>query len=309
MAPRRTSSQGGLWSLLKVVGVLAIIALIVGYLYGSMALDLVAAQKEDPGRGLLRFFGFELSSLVTSEPLPEQGAGTEEPPQEAEEQPQKEPAEPGEEQSQEEQASSGAVSQDGLASLELFRVQLGSFNSEDNARRLQDDLAQAGFSAFITSGPPYRVWLGIGLTREQLHGLADDLQEAGFETYVASVLVPECDAESVDDECLEQTLRACRTILDSGVRIWVARLENAGDDEGLLQTLEEQGAVLSEACQEVVSSTLVEDEEVSKLVKASLAAVGALRSEGATNQALPAGHLQLLELEQRYNSIIGLLGR
>ncbi|MGI6036772.1 MAG: SPOR domain-containing protein [Limnochordia bacterium] len=65
----------------------------------------------------------------------------------------------------------------------LFRVQIGAFSSEENAKALGEKLgSEENLPVYVTPGPPYRVQVGAFSQRENALRLQEDLQAKGYET-------------------------------------------------------------------------------------------------------------------------------
>ncbi len=67
---------------------------------------------------------------------------------------------------------------------EVFVVQVGAFNSYNNAVKLKDELATKGFQAVITEGVPYKVQLGATNKREDAEKKEEELEALGFNAFI-----------------------------------------------------------------------------------------------------------------------------
>lgn len=68
----------------------------------------------------------------------------------------------------------------GSESAGLYRVQVGAFSDRERAQALADQLASQGFEASITSGPPYRVQAGAFRNEAGAAARLEALREAGY---------------------------------------------------------------------------------------------------------------------------------
>ncbi|SDC42012.1 MULTISPECIES: SPOR domain-containing protein [unclassified Candidatus Frackibacter] len=67
----------------------------------------------------------------------------------------------------------------------LFVVQVGAFNNQNNATRLVKKLKSIGYSAYITSQNPYKVQVGAFETEEAAAKLGRELKEDGFPVFIS----------------------------------------------------------------------------------------------------------------------------
>lgn len=67
---------------------------------------------------------------------------------------------------------------------EVFVVQVGAFNSRDNAERLKAQMEERGFSAYITDTQPFRVHLGAFENRGEAEDMRDEIERNGFEAFI-----------------------------------------------------------------------------------------------------------------------------
>jgi cell division septation protein DedD len=67
-----------------------------------------------------------------------------------------------------------------------FHVQVGIFNTQEDAQALVQRLQSLGYIATAAAGDVYRVWVGGYLDRETAERLAANLRKAGFD----AALVP-----------------------------------------------------------------------------------------------------------------------
>jgi cell division septation protein DedD len=67
----------------------------------------------------------------------------------------------------------------------LFRVQVGAFQEEENARRLGEKLKEEeNLPVYLSPGPPYRVQVGAFSERKNAEALRSKLQAKGYEAIV-----------------------------------------------------------------------------------------------------------------------------
>lgn len=89
---------------------------------------------------------------------------------------------------------SGSLSQSRLTSgsqrtsstprKQLYRVQVGAFSEEANARRLADKLRQAGYPVLVKSGSLYRVQVGAFSQRSNAEALLQELKAGGYQAVI-----------------------------------------------------------------------------------------------------------------------------
>ncbi len=296
MARRRSKTQtAALWDLLRFLGVLAVIALVVGYVYGSMALDFISAREEGSSRGFLALFGLGVErdstpTTATSEPA----AGEVSAP---EKEPAASPAEPTQE-----------LPDARLEPVEVFRVQLGSFSNRSNAEHIAEKLAKLDMEPYITSGPPYKVWVGVAEAREPLNELAESLKAAGFEVFIGSNSLPAIDAagSGLDPKQAEDAatlLRAVRQVLQKGSGIWAQRLKTPGAGEEEVQELNSQLSAAQEALTRLATDE--QQKTVALVISAVEAADRAVAALMLTTKSgsLPPGYPELLELLEAYQQV------
>lgn len=72
-----------------------------------------------------------------------------------------------------------------VPSSTLWRVQLGAFNSKQQADQLVESTKQKGFPAFVSGASPYRVLAGVTRTKDAAQKLSATLTKAGYKPYVA----------------------------------------------------------------------------------------------------------------------------
>lgn len=69
---------------------------------------------------------------------------------------------------------------------QLYRVQVGAFSSEANARGLADELISKGYQAIVTPGSLYRVQVGAFSQRDNAATLKDELEAKGYPAVIIS---------------------------------------------------------------------------------------------------------------------------
>ena len=67
----------------------------------------------------------------------------------------------------------------------MFTVQVGAFNSIDNAQKLRGQLENSGFSAWVTDTQPYKVHLGVFDNRQEAETMRDEVEKKGFDAFIA----------------------------------------------------------------------------------------------------------------------------
>lgn len=66
-----------------------------------------------------------------------------------------------------------------------YIVQVGAFNSLDNAQKLKGQLETSGFAVWVTDTQPYRVHLGIFDNRQEAETMRDAVEKRGFDAFIA----------------------------------------------------------------------------------------------------------------------------
>jgi len=66
------------------------------------------------------------------------------------------------------------------AEVSRFHVQVGAFDTRQNAAALALRLRSLGYAVTLVEGPPYRVWVGGYVDGTTAQALADNLDKAGF---------------------------------------------------------------------------------------------------------------------------------
>ncbi|NLJ24519.1 MAG: SPOR domain-containing protein [Firmicutes bacterium] len=72
------------------------------------------------------------------------------------------------------------------SSKQLYRVQVGAFSSEANARGLADELNGKGYQAIVVPGPLYRVQVGAFSERDNAETLKRELEGKGYPAVITS---------------------------------------------------------------------------------------------------------------------------
>ncbi len=67
----------------------------------------------------------------------------------------------------------------------IFVVQVGAFNSRDNANKLKSQLEDSGFTVWVTDTQPYRVHLGAFDNRQEAETMRDEVEKRGYEAFIA----------------------------------------------------------------------------------------------------------------------------
>jgi hypothetical protein len=67
----------------------------------------------------------------------------------------------------------------------LWRVQIGSYNSKQQADQAKDAAQKKGFGAFVSGTGPFRVVAGVTKTKDAAQKLSTSLSKAGYKPYVA----------------------------------------------------------------------------------------------------------------------------
>lgn len=68
---------------------------------------------------------------------------------------------------------------------DLFVVQVGAFNNQNNAQGLVKKLRAEGYSAYVTSEKPYKVQAGAFESREEAEKMEKRLKQDGFPVFIA----------------------------------------------------------------------------------------------------------------------------
>lgn len=158
---------------------IGLLAAVVGYglgLYLTGALMSASRDPGTPGEGTD-------APLVAGEPEPVEtgpppaGPGEDGEPAELEPEDEEPPAEP----------VTAAPGQQlvPVVPVTLYVVQLGAFNTAENAGAMVQELEQAGIAAAAVNVGGHRVWAGMFIDRPSAQQLAGQLSEAGYEVFVA----------------------------------------------------------------------------------------------------------------------------
>ncbi len=68
----------------------------------------------------------------------------------------------------------------------LYRVQVGAFSSEANARSLADELGKLGYQVLVVPGPLHRVQVGAFSQRQNAERLKGELEGKGYPAVIVS---------------------------------------------------------------------------------------------------------------------------
>jgi len=160
--------RGNGLSLTVTVIILAIFGLFVGYILGNWFIQLVTGGSSEP------------SQLTSNEKIIEEEIILED--EETEES-------YSSEFNLQDETSSAKVNQGNELTQEQLRgevyaVQVGAFNSYNNALSLKEELASKGFQAVITEGIPYKVQLGATTDRQEAEETEKKIEELGYEAFI-----------------------------------------------------------------------------------------------------------------------------
>ncbi len=171
MSRRRKAKNGKLF----FVGVLAVI---LGYLLGSLALNLLLPDSEKTARKqpqVINAEGEEFSQDVASQAEPSQ-APTQKEPSGQESQPVM---------AQESQEDLSAEPEEQPVEVQKsWRVAVGTFASVSQLEETVSELEAAGFEAMPIRSQPYRAQMGVFQDRQRAEALAEQLQAQGFSAQI-----------------------------------------------------------------------------------------------------------------------------
>ncbi len=68
---------------------------------------------------------------------------------------------------------------------DAYLVQLGAFQSRENARNLVAQLHELDYEAFMTEESPYRVQVGGFSSRDQAEEVGQELENLGYEVFIS----------------------------------------------------------------------------------------------------------------------------
>ncbi len=162
--------RGNGLSLTVTVIILAIFGLFVGYLLGNWFIQLVTGGTSEPSQLLNN----QDEKIIEEEIILED---------EETEESYSSDFNFGEETSIEEMSQENLSTQNQLRG-EVYAVQVGAFNSYNNALSLQEELANKGFQAVITEGIPYKVQLGATPDRQRAEETEKKIKELGYDAFI-----------------------------------------------------------------------------------------------------------------------------
>ncbi len=160
--------RGNGLSLTVTVIILAIFGLFVGYILGNWFIQLVTGGASEP------------SQLTSNEKIIEEEIILED--EETEESYSSE-FDFQEETNIEDLNQEIEFTQDQLKG-EVYAIQVGAFNSYNNAVSLKEELASKGFQAVVTEGIPYKVQLGATTDRRKAEETKKKIEELGYDAFI-----------------------------------------------------------------------------------------------------------------------------
>lgn len=168
------------FSLTIVIIIFALLAIFVGYLLGNWLLQLVTGEQA-PSEVSEDDFPVEQEEIVDSPT--ENGEESDADNDDVEELPEETELSQDEE-SLENQEDSG---EENLFESEetSYSIQVGSFESYDNAESLQEELENEGYTSDIVSESPYRVHVMGAESREEAESVLEELLESGYQGFIS----------------------------------------------------------------------------------------------------------------------------
>lgn len=163
-------------SLTVLVIVLAMLGLLVGYLLGNWFIQLVTGENTDISQ--LADSG---NKVVEEEIILDEN--------EAEESTSEnyilDPAPEIEENSNSNASNKAYTQSEQIKSEEVFVIQVGAFNSLQNARQLSDNLTDKGFQVVIADeSVPYKVQIGAFPNRDKAEEMEKKVKALGYDAFI-----------------------------------------------------------------------------------------------------------------------------
>lgn len=172
------------FSLTIIIIIVALLAVFVGYLLGNWILQMVTGDPVSPEQASEDEVVEE--EIVESEETGGEGELADDEDSEGDEEEEAEEAE-GEE--AESTSTEDIINEaEDVVEQELgggvHVVQVGAFESYDNAVSLQEELESEGFDVVVTQDTPHRVQLGAADSREEAEELEEELKSMGYDAFV-----------------------------------------------------------------------------------------------------------------------------
>lgn len=164
-------------SLTVLVIILAMLGLLVGYLLGNWFIQLVTGESPDISRLA------DSGNKVVEEEIVLDDNEAEESASEnyiLDPSPQKK-----EENNTNNLMSSNIRTEDQIRSEEVFVIQVGAFNSLQNAKQLSDNLKDKGFQVVIADESlPYKVQIGAFPNRDKAEEMEEKVKDLGYDAFI-----------------------------------------------------------------------------------------------------------------------------